>query len=78
MIIIIVLKHNSRVNPGQDPSYKLGGSIRIDLGQCKDKSGYYHSFKTQLGGWTVLTRDKIKIKVVIIIVLKSDSGVNSE
>jgi hypothetical protein len=55
---------------------------RVDLSRRKNKNGYYHSFKTQFGGrlgeglghewdWS-LTRINIKIKMVIIIVLKSD------
>ena len=27
----------------------LERSTRVDLGQCKDKSCYYHSFETRLG-----------------------------
>ena len=81
IIFIIVIKLDSRVDAGQNPSHKSGGSIRLtqvnirikvvmiivlkldsgfDLGktrftgrevnpgQCKDKNGYYYSFKIQL------------------------------
>jgi hypothetical protein len=77
------------VNLGQGSHYRSRGSIRVDSGQCKDKSCYYHSFKPILGvnrnkaqvtGWEGqhgLTRVNVWIQVVIIIVLKSDSGVNS-
>jgi hypothetical protein len=51
MVIIIVLKLDSGVNPGQDPSHESGGSTWVDRGQCMNKSCYYHNFKTWLGGW---------------------------
>jgi hypothetical protein len=78
MIIIIVLKLDLGVNPGQD------------LVQCNDKICYFHSFKTNSGvdrGKTHvtsredqhrLTRVNIWIKMIIILVLKSDSGIDSK
>ena len=50
IIIIIVLKPNSGTDPGQDPGHESRGSIRVGSSQRKNKSGYYHIFKTQLGG----------------------------
>jgi hypothetical protein len=41
----------------------------VDPGRRNDKNSYCHSFKTQF-------RDRLK--VIIIIVLKQDSGVNLE
>jgi len=46
MVIIIILKLDSGVNPGQDPSHESGGSTWVDRGQCMNKSYYYHNFKT--------------------------------
>jgi hypothetical protein len=55
---------------------------------CKDKNNYYHSFKTPLEGrsrakplgWGSgkggLIWASVKVKVIIIIILKVDSGVD--
>jgi hypothetical protein len=60
----------------------------VDRGQYEDKSSYYHNFKTQLGDQPgVRSRSRVrrvirvdsgqhKIKIIIIIVLKLNSGVN--
>jgi hypothetical protein len=45
VVIIIILKLDSGVNPGQGPDHGFGGSTWVDSGQCKDKNYYYHSFK---------------------------------
>jgi hypothetical protein len=50
MIIIIVLKLDSRVKLGQGLGHGSGGPVRVDLDQCKDKNCYYHNFKTRLRG----------------------------
>jgi len=50
MIIIIVLKLDLGVNPEQGLCHLSEGSTRVDLDQYKDKSCYYHNFKTLLGG----------------------------
>jgi len=50
MVIIIILKHDSRIDSEQDPSYRLWGLIWVDLGHHKDKNSYYYSFKTWLEG----------------------------
>jgi hypothetical protein len=59
---------------------------RVDMSQCKNKNGYYYSFKTQiegqpgqgpshvLGESTWVDPGQHKIKVIIIIVLKLYSG----
>jgi len=51
------------------------------VGQCENKSGYYHNYKTRFGdqperrpkSWVGLTIDQvnIRIKIIIIIVLNS-------
>ena len=56
VVIIIVLKLNSRVNPRQGPDHKTGSSTWVDPGQCKDKSCYYHSLKTWFGGWLSMNK----------------------
>jgi hypothetical protein len=48
MIIIIVFKLDTGVNPRQNRDHELGESTYVNLGQCKDKIYYYDSFKTQL------------------------------
>jgi len=48
IIIIIVLKHDSRVRLRQCPGYRLRGSAQVDPGQNKDKNSYYYSLKTWL------------------------------
>jgi hypothetical protein len=49
---------------------------RVDPSQHKNKSNYYHNFKTQFEGWPKpgLAQVNVRIKVIIIIVLKLDSG----
>ena len=61
---------------------------RVNLGQCKDKSCYYHNLKPDSGvdwgkaqvtsqeGQHELTWVNVWIKIVIIIVLKLNSGVD--
>jgi hypothetical protein len=56
MVIIVILKPNLEVDSGQSPGHRLGGSTLIELGQYKDKSGYYNSFKTRL-------RDRLEISL---------------
>jgi hypothetical protein len=46
IIIIIVLKNHSGVNQGQDSGHELGGSIKANPMQFKDKNYYYYNFKT--------------------------------
>jgi hypothetical protein len=81
MIIIIV-----KTRLGGRPRIRLGSSVglAIDLGKYNDKNSYYHSFKTQFrsrlgakleSSWP-LTRVNIRIKVVIIVFLKPDSGID--
>ena len=50
VIIIIVLKLDSGVNSGIDPSHNTGEWTWVDSSQCKDKNCYYHSFKTRFEG----------------------------
>jgi hypothetical protein len=50
MIIIKFLKLDSGINLTQGPGHGSRGSTQVDLGQCKDKSCYCHSFKTKLMG----------------------------
>jgi hypothetical protein len=78
VIIIIVLKLDSRVNLWQD------------LVQCNDKICYFHSFKINSGvdrgkthvtgqkGQYGLTKVNVWIKMIIILVLKPDSGIDSK
>jgi hypothetical protein len=51
VVIIIILKLNSRVNSKQGLDHRTWGLTWVDPGQCKDTSCYYHSFKTWFGGW---------------------------
>ena len=39
------------IDSRQGSCHRMKGSTWIDLGQCKDKSDYYHSFKTWLKDW---------------------------
>ena len=74
------LRSQLRARPG---SY-IG--LIIDTSQCRDKNGYYYIFKTLLGGrleakpgsWVGLVIDpsQNKKKMVIIIILKSNSEIN--
>jgi len=73
------LRSQLRARPG---SY-IG--LIIDTSQCRDKNGYYYIFKTLLGGqleakprsWVGLVIDPGQNKkMVIIIILKSDSEIN--
>jgi hypothetical protein len=67
MFIIIVLKPNSRVQSEakSDSLDQARVTSRINPSQHKNKSGYYHSFKTwfggqpvtRLGSWVRLTID---------------------
>jgi hypothetical protein len=57
IIVITVLKHDSKVHSRQDLGYRSGGLTRVYPGQCKDKSAYDHSFKNQL--WE--TRRKARV-----------------
>jgi hypothetical protein len=90
MIIITVLKLNFGVDLEQDLDHGLGGSTWIDLDQHKNKSDYYHNFKTRLRvdpGQRLGHRSRvstrvdqvnIKIKMVIIVVLKPDLRIDSK
>ena len=89
MIIIIVLKLNLGVDPEQDLDHGSGGSSWIDLDQHRNKSDYYHNFKTRLGAdlgqrlghesgeSTRVDQVNIRIKIVIIVVLKPDLRIDS-
>jgi hypothetical protein len=62
------------------PRSRVG--VTINLGKHKEKNSYYHSFKTWLEDRSESCVNRVnpnqhKIKVIIIIVLKLDSGVNS-
>jgi hypothetical protein len=46
VIIIVVLKLDSGVNPWQDLVHGSGESTQVDPGQCKNQSCYYYNFKT--------------------------------
>jgi hypothetical protein len=50
IVIIIILKLDLIVNLGQGLGHELRGATWVDLDQCKDKSCYFYSFKTRLGG----------------------------
>jgi len=50
IVMIIVLKPNLGVDPGQDQGHGLGGSTQVDPSQRMDKNNYYHNLKTWLGG----------------------------
>jgi hypothetical protein len=52
VIIIIVSKLDLAGQLGQGPDHGSIGSARVDSSQCKDKSCYYHSFKTQFDDQT--------------------------
>jgi hypothetical protein len=49
MIIIIVLRLDSRVNSGQVLGHRSGMSTWIDPSQHKNKNTYYNSFKNKGG-----------------------------
>jgi len=48
IIIIIFLKFESRVDPGQDLGYGSRESIWVNPSQHINKSVYYYNFKTRL------------------------------
>jgi len=48
VVIIVVLKPDSRVDPEQIPDHESRELIWVDTSQYMDKNNYYHSFKTQL------------------------------
>ena len=63
--------------------FSAQGLTRVDLGQCKDKNYYYHSFKTQLGSargkaksciWLTIDPGQCNDKKIVIIIIKPNSG----
>ena len=80
IVIIIVLKPVSRAYPRQDPGHEWGWPLTwVNI---RKKNSYYHSFKTWLEDRPRSCVKRVnpnqhKIKVIIIIFLKFDSGVNS-
>jgi hypothetical protein len=48
IIIIIILKFESRVDPGQDLGHGSRESIWVNPSQHINKSVYYYNFKTRL------------------------------
>jgi len=48
IIVIIILKFESRVDPGQDLGHGSGEPIWVNPSQHIDKSVYYYNFKTRL------------------------------
>jgi hypothetical protein len=84
--------HNFKTLFGGRPEVKIRSKVvlTIDLYQHKDIYDYYHSFKTLLevnpkqgpghesDGQLGLIQNKIRIKMIIIIVLKTGSVIDLE